>query len=329
VNASSTEIRAVFTITRHRWCMPTPTLPFSHLLVPYDGSEPARAALRLAIEVARGGAAISVVTIVDETPLMAQSTTTMVAFDPTPLMDALDAEGRALLQDAAEQCRAESIEPSLAMVHERPVAGIISAADAGPCDLIVIGTHARRGVARTFLGSTTEGVLRSSRIPVLTVRSADRLAGAPFATALVALDDSEPADAAAAVVARLVRLSGSAVIACHAIDSNRMLENAAALSLSYGYRPANVADDLRREAVSIVNGALTRAGLPENTTALVVDGEAAQAIITAADDHSATVIVVGTHGRRGLRRLALGSVAESIVRASDIPVLVVPATSSR
>jgi nucleotide-binding universal stress UspA family protein len=307
--------------------MPTPVPPFSHLLVPYDGSEPARAALRLAIGVARQGAAISVVTIVDETPLMAQSTTTMVVFDPTPLMDALDAEGEALLQDAAAQCGTASIVPSLSTRHDRPVAGIISAADVGPCDLIIMGTHARRGVARTFLGSTTEGVLRASRIPVLTVRSADRLTDAPFTTALLAIDDSEPADAAAALTARLARLSGATVIACNAIDSGRVLETSVALS--YGYQAANVAEELRREAVSIVNGALTRAGVPENTAVLIVDGDAAHAIIAAADDRRATLIVVGTHGRRGPRRFALGSVAESIVRASDIPVLVVPATSSR
>jgi nucleotide-binding universal stress UspA family protein len=152
--------------------MPTPTSPFSHLLVPYDGSEPARAALRMAIDVAREGATISVVTIVDETPLIVQSATTMVVLDPAPLMEALDAEGDALLQDAAAECRAASIVPALEIIHDRPVAGILSAADAGACDLIVMGTHARTGLARMFLGSTTEGVLRASTIPVLTVRSA-------------------------------------------------------------------------------------------------------------------------------------------------------------
>jgi len=177
VNAASSGIRVTFTIGSYSQVMPKTTPPFSHLLVPYDGSEPARAALRLAIGLAQQGAALSIVTIVDETPLMAQSATTVVAFDPTPLMNALDAEGHALLEDAAAQCRAASVTPTLAAVHERPVAGILAAADSGRCDLIIMGTHARTGIARMFLGSTTEGVLRESRIPVLTVRSADHLAG--------------------------------------------------------------------------------------------------------------------------------------------------------
>jgi nucleotide-binding universal stress UspA family protein len=157
---------------RHHCTMPTSTSPFSHLLVPYDGSKPARAALHLAIDFARLGAKLTIVTIVDETPLIAQSATTMIALDPAPLMEALDAEGDALLQDAAAQCRAATIVPALETIHDRPVAGILSAADAGPCDLIVMGTHARTGLARMFLGSTTEGVLRASPVPVLTVRSA-------------------------------------------------------------------------------------------------------------------------------------------------------------
>lgn len=301
--------------------MPTASPPFAHLLVPYDGSEPARAALSLALRLARGGAAISIVTIVDETAVMTQSAAAMAVYDPTPLLDALDAQGRALLADAAARCRAATIEPTLTTTHDRPVAGILAVADAGAADLIVMGTHARTGVARTFLGSTTEGVLRLSRVPVLTVRSADTIADAPFAAALVAVDDSGPADAAVALAARLARTTGMSIIACHVIDGQRLLDGA--IGLAYGFAPANLSADLRREAVAIVNGALTRAGLPADTPMEIVDGDPGLAILGAAKDRKATVIIAGTHGRRGLSRFALGSVAESIVRTSDIPVLVV------
>jgi nucleotide-binding universal stress UspA family protein len=301
--------------------VPTPIPPFSHLLVPYDGSEPARAALRLAIRIAAHGATISIATIVDETPVMAQSASAMAFYDTTPLLEALDAQGRALLEDAAAQCRAATIEPVLLSAHDRPIAGILALAEAGPCDLIVIGTHARTGVARTFLGSTTESILRMSRVPVITVRSADHIADAPFATALVAVDDSGPADAAVALAARLALTIGTKIIACHVVDTQRLYEGA--LGLSFGFAAADLTADLRREATAIVNGALTRAGLPENTPMEIVDGDPGLAIIGAAENRKATVIIAGTHGRRGLSRFALGSVAENIVRASDLPVLVV------
>jgi nucleotide-binding universal stress UspA family protein len=299
--------------------MPTPR-SFSHVLVPYDGSEPARAALTLAIALARRGAALAIVTIVDETPVMAQSATTLVAFDPTPLMDALDSEGHALLDDAKAQCQAANVTPVVEIVHDRPVAGIIAAITAHACDLVIMGTHARTGVARTFLGSTTEGVLRMSSIPVLTVRSAGRIQPAPFGTALVAVDDSEPADAALAVGTMLASTAGTHIVACHVLETAHLYNNA----IAYGFDPGPLAEEMRSESSAILKRALARAALAPDTPVAMVDGDAVEAVLAAADERHVDVIVVGTHGRRGLRRLILGSVAEHIVRSSPIPVLVVP-----
>ena len=304
--------------------MPTTTPPFSHLLVPYDGSEPARAALKLATSLVTGGAKLTVATVVNEMAVIAQSATTMMVYDPTPLMDALDSQGKALLDDATAFCRAANVTPAVQLVHDTPVTGIANLVDERGCDLVVMGTHARTGMARTFLGSTTEGLLRLSRVPVLTVRSADRVAAAPFAIALVALDDSEPADAAAAVAARLARTAATTVIACHSDDTTQLYENAVA----YGFDPEQIGDEMRQEAAGIVKNALARASLAPDTAVAIVEGDPVRAVIAEAERRHATVIVIGTHGRRGLRRFVLGSVAESILRASDIPVLVVPATKA-
>ncbi|MGB0652197.1 MAG: universal stress protein [Thermoplasmatota archaeon] len=54
----------------------------------------------------------------------------------------------------------------------------------------------------------------------------------------------------------------------------------------------------------------------------------AKALITVAEENGCSAIVIGTHGRTGLKRAMLGSVAESVVRQSPLPVLVVPATSA-
>ena len=117
---------------------------------------------------------------------------------------------------------------------------------------------------------------------------------------------SEPAEAAAAVAAQLARASGTQIIAFHAIE------------------PSETPDD----AVAMVNGALARAGLPESTPVVIVAGEPIATLIATAKDRGAGLIVTGTHGRGGLRRLALGSVAESILRTSEVPVLVVPTSGS-
>ena len=296
------------------------TPPFSHILVPYDGSDPARAALKAAIGLARANVRIALVSIVDETALIADATETMVAYDPTPIMEQLDAEGHALLEEAAAPCRAAGIVPTVDLVHDKSVSGILSTGDKRGCDLIVMGTHARSGVARTFLGSTTEGVLRLSRVPVLTVRTVDHLAPEPFARVIVAVDDSHPSDAAAAVAARLARDAGASVTVVYAVDTLHLYENAA----NFGFDPDPMAQDMRDDGRTIAQAAIKHAGLAAETPVAVLDGEPVAAIVAAAKERGATMIVTGTHGRRGVRRFMLGSVAEHLVRTSEVPVLVVP-----
>jgi nucleotide-binding universal stress UspA family protein len=300
--------------------MTTSAAPFARLLVPYDGSEPARAALRWAIAVAKDGARITVVNVVDASGIIAQSSAPTVALDPGPLIEALDRQARALLADANALCVAARIVPSLEIVHDTAVAGILHTATSQASQMIIMGTHARSGVARTFLGSTTEGVMRLSRMPVLTVRAGDRAQLAPFATAVVAVDDSEPSDAAVAVAARLARTAHTDVTLCHAVDTETLANEAAA----YGFVDGDLASDIQNEGRATVRAALARAGLPADTPIDLAEGDPAQAVLKVAHARHATLTIAGTHGRRGLRRLFLGSVAEALVRSSNIPVLIVP-----
>ena len=184
-----------------------------------------------------------------------------------------------------------------------------------------MGTHARTGVARSFIGSTTEGVLRASTVPVLTVRAGDQLSGYPFADVLVAVDDSSPADAAVGVAARLARTQGAHVITCCAVDSAHVAERASAIGLD----AQPIADEEHHDAAGVLRRAVAHAGLPKDTRAIIRDGRPAEVVLALANELDASLIITGTHGRRGIRRLMLGSVAESIVRASHVPVLVVPA----
>jgi nucleotide-binding universal stress UspA family protein len=294
--------------------------PFATVLVPYDGSEPSQCALAHALALKEGASTIVVVTIVDETPIISQSATTVTAYDPTPLFEALDEQGKAVLADAVARCAAANVTPSTELVHDAPVPGILTMMQKYACDLVVMGTHARTGVARTFLGSTTEGVLRSSDVPVLTVRAAEPVAEEPFARALVGIDDSEASDAAVSVAGKLAHLLGTKLIACFAIDSNSLYENA----VSYGFDPVPLLRDMRADGEATVARSLARAQIaPGTATVAIVEGKPASAVLDAAKENRATLIVLGSHGRRGLRRFFLGSVAESIVRRADIPVLVV------
>jgi nucleotide-binding universal stress UspA family protein len=293
--------------------------PFARALVPYDGSEPAQVALGYGLELARGGTALAIVTVVDETTVMAQIESDGAGYDPTPLFEALDAGGRKLLEEALERCRAANVTAETEVIHDLPVDGILTAAHERACDLIVMGTHARSGLAHAILGSTTEGVLRSSDVPVLAVRATVPDRGHTFGTALVAVDDSDPSDAALAVAAKLAAC-GTKLIVCHAVDTMKLYENAT----TFGYDPTPMADELRAEARAALERSLAHAGLTvEPANIAIVEGEAVTAILETAQERGADLIVIGSHGRRGITRLILGSVAENVVRHAPTPVLVV------
>jgi nucleotide-binding universal stress UspA family protein len=99
----------------------------------------------------------------------------------------------------------------------------------------------------------------------------------------------------------------------------------------YSYSPAayavNVVDSLRERGKAILaeSVALVRKqGLePETVLLESIGGPAADLIVAQAGDYHAELIVMGTHGRRGIRRLAMGSDAEQVVRLATVPVLLV------
>jgi nucleotide-binding universal stress UspA family protein len=254
------------------WSMTTAitSSPFTSVLVPYDGSEPSQAALAQALALSEPGTRLVIASVVDETPLISEAGSSMVTYDPSSLFEALDEAGQAHLTDALTRCAAAHVTPVTELIHDQPVPAILAASKKHGSNLIIMGTHARTGAARLFLGSTTEGVLRWSDIPVLTIRAAAAVTPRPFAIALVGIADSEASEAAVELAERLVPAYKTHVVELH-----------------------------------------------------VEHGNAADGLLAAAVTAQATVVVLGSHGKRGLRGFFLGNVAESVVRASDVPVLVV------
>ena len=168
----------------------------------------------------------------------------------------------------------------------RPVAELITLAGRIGADLIVTGTHGRKGIERALLGSTAEGILRASSLVMVVREETNVLAiDKPVARVLVAVDNSGPADAALAVAAKLQRAYGTELILCSIADTRDLQDK----SLLYGYLQS--ASDDRIDAgrcVKTIASALRRAGLPENSAQIVIaEGEPAAAIIKAATFHHA------------------------------------------
>ena len=140
--------------------------PFQHILVPVDFGEATTPAVDLALSVARASdARVTLLHAFDVSPFVSTSPF-MPPIDTGPIVTALEAEMKAL----AEKTRAKWAKTD-SLVRSGNVQDIIAqVVKSLGCDLIVIGTHGRRGVSHALLGSVAEKVVRLSTVPVLTVR---------------------------------------------------------------------------------------------------------------------------------------------------------------
>ncbi|MFD1641637.1 universal stress protein [Halohasta litorea] len=139
--------------------------PYETILVPTDGSQRATEAVELASEIAAThGAALHLLVVIDELP---------VGIGADAAAEQSDAENNAILESAADHV-AGDIEVTTA-VRFGSIRGEITdyATDVG-ADCIVMGTHGREGFNQHLLGSTTERVLRTTPVPVLTIGSREQ-----------------------------------------------------------------------------------------------------------------------------------------------------------
>lgn len=143
---------------------------FKHILAPVDGSECSRDALSRAAGLARElKARLTIAYISDDL----RAASMMVAASGELVeqwFDLLHKEGRTILLEAIDIAKRQTVSADAWLLHGPPAEVI--AAFAGDCgaDLIMMGSHGRRGVRRLFIGSVAEGVLRIAPVPVLIVR---------------------------------------------------------------------------------------------------------------------------------------------------------------
>ncbi|MEZ0603363.1 universal stress protein [Paraburkholderia sp. IW21] len=146
---------------------------YKRILVAIDGSETSEHAFDAALQLAyESGAQLQPLYVVDN-PLLAYDAS---GYDPTILRDAFVEEGQRLLADALARMKHENVAGTPRMVDVEPIGEDISeririTANEFNADLLVLGTHGRRGFKRLFLGSVAERVVRSACCPVLLVPS--------------------------------------------------------------------------------------------------------------------------------------------------------------
>ena len=144
---------------------------YRNILVPVDGSRASEQGAREAIQIAKTlGSRIRLIHVVNKTPWIAPGAAPAVIED---LIADLVRAGESVLQRIRAEVRAAGVEVEDRLIEargERAGEIAVSEASSWPADLIVCGTHGRRGVRRMLMGSDAEQIVRASPAPVLLVR---------------------------------------------------------------------------------------------------------------------------------------------------------------
>ncbi|MEF8841618.1 MAG: universal stress protein [Haloarculaceae archaeon] len=144
-----------------------PRYPYRDVLVPTDGSDCARAALRVGIDVANAdGAALHLLSVVDLASLGVDVRADIQAASLEESAERIIEEASAFVEDAGVESVSGTVE-SGSSVHR----AIRSYVESHDVDVVVLGTHGRTGFDRYLLGSVAEKLVRTSPVPVLTVRN--------------------------------------------------------------------------------------------------------------------------------------------------------------
>ncbi len=241
----------------------------------------------------------------------------------------LEAQIRERLDDLADRMALEGIPTEVAVGFGPASDTIIRMAQDAGCDLIAMSTRGRGVVESGLLGSVTYKVMHESPIPVLAItpeRAAEQW-GMDYGinNVVVPLDGSEFAETVisySATLARSMKLKVSLLRVVH-IDSIIYSD-----SNWLGDRLTEVEAEVMNEAEEYLAGVgerLRSSGLEVKEE--VRRGKASSEISDYAQTLGHSIVTLTTHGRSGVSRLVLGSVAEAVVRESGDPVLVVRSAS--
>ena len=229
---------------------------------------------------------------------------------------------KSFIEGVAERLQANpALKVSHSVVEGYPSTAIVDQANEWGADLIMIGSHGHSGLVRFFVGSVAKAVVHNASCSVEIVRPSSEKKEKDGRRVLVATDGSESSLNAVKMVAAFkwpaateVRAVSVAEVFIGAIDpwytTGDMMEQIREASLTQA-----------RDAVKETSPLLSEAGLNVSTDVLI--GSAKARIVEEADEWGADLLVVGSHGRRGLTRVLLGSVSEAVAMRAHCSVLVV------
>lgn len=301
------------------------------ILVPLDGSRFGEHALPLALTLARKAKAR--LHLVHAHQRLDSPYAEMMVFDDT-LDDQMKRQEQAYLDLVIRNMRNSFAGDITYAIEEGHTAKVIEhqAMHVG-ADLIVPTTHARGPLARFWLGSVTDELVRHSETPLLlahpTAAVPDYSRDVPLQHWLVPLDGTELAEHILEPANQLADLLGADFTFLRVLRPVTPMIVPAAVG---GFAPLAEdvmvrVEELQQDVERDANAYLDRVAAPLRAkgrtvgTVVAVNEQAAEAILTRSK-HGIDAVALGTHGRHGITRMLLGSIADNVIRGSTVPVLV-------
>jgi len=254
----------------------------------------------------------------------------LTVVEPWEIPALLEGQNRSameMLQRAFHDLRARGIETTSKLLSGEPKAVIIDRASETHADLVVMGSRGVSGLSKFLLGSVTAAVARFAPCSVEIVRPAVRDEDHPTAIrVLLATDGSECSEVATRSIAERPWPAGSEVHILSVVELSVPL-----FRIPYPpYFDSHAMEELRAQAMQrteeVVMAAekiITDAGLTETATVAVPSGTPKELILEEAQRWGADIIVMGSHGRRGINRFLLGSVSEAVAAHAHCSVEII------
>jgi nucleotide-binding universal stress UspA family protein len=221
--------------------------------------------------------------------------------------------------------REAGLAVSSSVLEGTPARAIVDHALAMPVDLVVMGSHGRRGFERLLIGSVTERVVRMASCPVLTVpRAAPDPSGGrpPFRSILCPIDFSGHSLRAMEHAMSLARESDARLTLIHSLEWLPDWNDHGTPQAMPPELPSWLETRARERLEALLDQETLAFARPE---VLVVRGKAYQEILRAAAEREAEVIVMGLQGRHPLDLAVFGSTTNHVVRAAECPVMTLKA----
>lgn len=281
------------------------------ILVPLDGSDLAELALPYAQELALGFRSEVVLVHINE-----------------PAESEYQHMHQLYLEDIAGQMRKRIKRVTPLVIPGKPAEGIIDYADKKGVSLIVMTSHGRSGITAWVVGSIANKVLHATRVPLLLIKAAQPQQKAPrkrrLNSVLLPLDGSAAGEAIIAYTGEILRHLEVKVILLGVVPAGQHIRTVG--GLDYILYPEQHLALIKAEAKEYLDKVYQRLkGEKGEVKVELRVGDVASEIINSAKGNSASLIAISSHGHSGMTKWVFGSIAQKVVQASEIPVLMVRA----